>query len=132
MSGFANDADTAALSEEAVQTESGANEAPAVKRPESDVIALGPSCTVRDCAEIKSELLDLLTHRQPVTIDVSSIERIDTAAMQVLCAFVRDRTAAGGQVHWTGQAPSFVAAVRLLGLKQALHLPDALLAMGPA
>lgn len=108
------------------------SDAPGVQRPHSDVLALGVNCTVRDCSVLKSELLDLLTHRQPVTIDVTAVERIDTAAMQVLCAFVRDRHAAGGQVLWTGMAPSFAAAVRLLGLKKVLSVSDAQLTMGPA
>jgi anti-anti-sigma regulatory factor len=110
----------------------GLSDAPVAQRSESGVLALGANCTVRDCSALKSELLDLLAHRQPVTIDVSGVERIDTAAMQVLCAFARDRQAAGGQVRWVGQAPGFVAAVRLLGLKKVLGVSDAQLTMRPA
>lgn len=99
------------------------------QRAQSDVLTLGVNCTVRDCSLLKSELLDLLAHREPVTIDVGGVERIDTAAMQVLCAFVRDRHAAGGAVRWAGHAPSFVAAVRLLGLQKVLSVPDAQMAV---
>jgi anti-anti-sigma regulatory factor len=60
---------------------------------------------------------------QPVTIDVHAVERIDTAALQLLCAFVRDRQAAGGQVLWTGCTESFSEAIRLLGLQKALAVP---------
>jgi anti-anti-sigma regulatory factor len=86
---------------------------------------LTASCTVRDSVALKSALLDLLMDQRPVTIDVRAVERIDTAALQVLCAFVRDRKAAGGQVFWVGCTESFCEALRLLGLQQVLDVPDA-------
>jgi anti-anti-sigma regulatory factor len=88
---------------------------------------LSASCTVRDCVALKSALLDLLMDPQPVTINVSAVERIDTAALQLLCAFVRDRHAAGGQVLWTACTESFSEAIRLLGLQKVLAVPDELL-----
>jgi anti-anti-sigma regulatory factor len=87
--------------------------------------ALTASCTVRDSLGLKSALLDLLMDKSPVTIDVRAVERIDTAALQVLCAFVRDRKAAGGNVLWIGCTESFSDAIRLLGLQQVLQLTDA-------
>jgi anti-anti-sigma regulatory factor len=89
--------------------------------------ALAASCTVRDSLALKSALLDLLMDQRPVTIDVRAVERIDTAALQVLCAFVRDRKAAGGTVLWIGCTESFCEAIRLLGLQRVLNVPDALL-----
>jgi anti-anti-sigma regulatory factor len=85
---------------------------------------LTASCTVRDSLALKSALLDLLMDQRPVTIDVRAVERIDTAALQVLCAFVRDRKAAGGQVLWVGCTEIFSEAIRLLGLQQALDVPE--------
>jgi anti-anti-sigma regulatory factor len=95
---------------------------------QGNLYALTASCTVRDSIALKSALLDLLMKPQPVTIDVRAVERIDTAALQVLCAFTRDRKAAGGEVLWLGCTESFSEAVRLLGLQQVLGVPDALLA----
>jgi anti-anti-sigma regulatory factor len=86
---------------------------------------LSASCTVRDSIALKSSLLDLLMDQRPVTIDVRAVERIDTAALQVLCAFVRDRKAAGGKVFWVGCTESFCEAICLLGLQQVLDVPDA-------
>lgn len=87
--------------------------------------ALNASCTVRDSIALKSALLDLLADRRPVTIDAGAVERIDTAALQVLCAFARDRKAAGGEVVWTGGTDSFCDAIRLLGLRQLIEVPNA-------
>ena len=92
---------------------------------QSHMLALTASCTVRDSVALKSSLLDLLMDKRAVTIDVRAIERIDTAALQVLCAFVRDRKAAGGEVLWVGGTESFCEAVRLLGLQSVLGVPDA-------
>lgn len=91
---------------------------------DTHVHALPASCTVRDSVALKSALLDLLMERRTVALDVSGVERIDTAAMQVLCAFVRDRKAAGGSVQWIGTTESFTEAVRLLGLQRALDVPE--------
>jgi len=96
----------------------------------SHMYALTASCTVRDSIALKSALLDLLMDTHAVTIDVRAVERIDTAALQVLCAFVRDRKAAGGSVLWVGYTESFADAVRLLGLQQVLCVTDAQL-IGP-
>jgi anti-anti-sigma regulatory factor len=93
---------------------------------------LNSNCTVRDSIALKSALLDLVAERQPVTIDARAVERIDTAALQVLCAFTRDRRAAGGQVIWAGGTDNFCEAIRLLGLQKLIDVPgiDALVQSG--
>jgi anti-anti-sigma regulatory factor len=108
------------------------NDTPSVNAPpkagdhaQAHMYALTASCTVRDSLALKSALLDLLMDQLPVTFDVRAVERIDTAALQVLCAFVRDRKAAGGKVLWVGYTESFCEAIRLLGLQQLLDIPDA-------
>jgi ABC-type transporter Mla MlaB component len=82
--------------------------------------ALGSSCTMREGAAIKVELMKLLSVRQTVLVDVSAVERIDTSALQMLCAFVRDRRARRLTTRWTGQPPAFAEAVEILGLTSAL------------
>jgi ABC-type transporter Mla MlaB component len=59
----------------------------------------------------------------PLTLDVSALQRIDTAGLQLLAAFVRDRRAAGRAVAWGGRAAALEAAAVLLGLNHMLELP---------
>jgi anti-anti-sigma regulatory factor len=128
-------AGTVALSDRELLVSNAGTESSSAKAPivvaesprESTSYVLSASCTVRDCIALRSALLDLLMDPMPVTIDVRAVERIDTAALQLLCAFVRDRQAAGGQILWTGRTESFSEAIRLLGLQKALAVPDALL-----
>ncbi len=83
--------------------------------------SLGASCTMREGAMLKADLLKLLPIRQPVLLDVSSVERIDTSALQLLCALVRDRRAKRLTTQWVGSPSVFTEAVESLGLTQALN-----------
>ena len=52
-------------------------------------------------------------------------ERIDTATLQVLYAFVRDRLAGDREVTWQGVPAALTDAARLLGVRDLLCLPAA-------
>jgi len=96
----------------------------ASRRPDHSVFALAAECTIADIAPLKASLAGLLEHPSAVTLDVAAIQRIDTASMQLVAAFVRERESHGHQVEWRGSAPVFGSAARLLGLAAMLHLPD--------
>ena len=91
-------------------------------QPPARLFALQSSCTVRDSVALREQLLQLIDDPQPVTLDLRAVERVDTAAMQVLCAFARDRSAAGHPVNWLGAPETFVEAVSLLGMSQSLGI----------
>ena len=86
-------------------------------------VTLAAECTVAEADALKSELAGRLDEPGPVTVDVSALQRIDTAGLQLLAAFVRDRRTAGRAVEWRGQAPALQAAAGLLGLTDMLELP---------
>jgi ABC-type transporter Mla MlaB component len=93
-------------------------------RAPSGVFALAAECTIADIAPLQVSLTRLLEHPSPVTLDVNAVQRIDTASMQLVAAFVRERESHGRQIEWRGSAPVFGSAARLLGLASMLHLPD--------
>jgi ABC-type transporter Mla MlaB component len=86
---------------------------------------LASNCNVKDAAELKQTLCLHLDDAGPVTVDVGSVERVDTSTMQVLCAFVRDRSAHERKVEWLGDASVIRDAARLLGVESMLCLPAA-------
>jgi ABC-type transporter Mla MlaB component len=71
---------------------------------------------------LKSQLARRLHQPEPVIVDVSALQRIDTAGLQLLAAFVRDRRTAGRTVAWRGRAAALEAAAGLLGLRNMLEL----------
>jgi ABC-type transporter Mla MlaB component len=93
------------------------------KQPASSTLALAAECTVSDASSLKERLASLIDQPQAVTLDITALQRIDTAGMQVITAFVRERADHGRPVEWQGTAPVLVTAARLLGLTSLLRLP---------
>jgi phospholipid transport system transporter-binding protein len=89
----------------------------------SGAFAVAAECTVADAGALKSGLAKLLDDSGVVTLDVSAVQRIDTAGLQVITTFVRERASQGRQVEWRGTTPALVAAAKLLGLSSFLKLP---------
>jgi anti-anti-sigma regulatory factor len=88
------------------------------------VISLFSNSTVKDAAALKDTLLQVIDSPRAVTIDAKSVERIDTAVIQVLCAFIRDRAARNLAVSWRGTPQPLLDAARLLGVGTLLALPS--------
>jgi phospholipid transport system transporter-binding protein len=91
--------------------------------PPSTTFSLPAECTVSGATSLKESLAGLLAVPLPVTLDIAALQRIDTAALQVITAFVRERGANGRQVEWQGSAPVIATAAQLLGLTSLLKLP---------
>jgi ABC-type transporter Mla MlaB component len=89
----------------------------------STTLALAAECMVSDAGSLKENLAALLDQPLPVTLDITALQRIDTAGLQVIAAFVRERTGHGRSVEWQGTAPVLTTAARLLGLTSLLRLP---------
>lgn len=92
-------------------------------QPVSTTLTLAAECLVSRAATLKEELGALVEEPQTVTLDVSSLQRIDTAGLQVITAFVRERATHGRAIAWHGTAPVLVTAAQLLGLTSLLGLP---------
>jgi ABC-type transporter Mla MlaB component len=86
------------------------------------IVVLGSNCSVKDAAALKTSLCAFSNRSDAVTLDVSAVERVDTATMQLLCAFVRDRSGRKQSVTWRGESAALQDAVRLLGVGELLGL----------
>jgi ABC-type transporter Mla MlaB component len=89
----------------------------------SSSFTVAAECTVADASSLKSELAKLLDETEVVTLDIGSVQRIDTAGLQLIATFVRERETHGRQVQWQGNAPVLATAAKLLGLSTLLKLP---------
>jgi ABC-type transporter Mla MlaB component len=94
---------------------------PVKKHPTT--LALAAECMVSGASSLKESLAALLDEPLPVTLDITTLQRIDTAGLQVITAFVRERAGHGRTVEWQGTAPALTTAAQLLGLTSLLGLP---------
>ena len=99
-------------------------EAPAASSSDP-IVALPSNSTVKDAAALKTALLKVVELTATVALDVRSVERVDTATLQLLCAFVRDRAARNLGVQWLGCPPAIFESAGVLGVQSMLALPAA-------
>ncbi len=87
-------------------------------------LELGPDLGIEQAAELKETLASQLDSGRSVVIDVSSTERIHSASLQLIAAFVRERQAAGRKTRLADPSPAFQDAASALALTSALGLPE--------
>jgi ABC-type transporter Mla MlaB component len=111
--------------DEAVMETSDAAPTDGVAAPSpSLVVALASNCVVKDAVAFKVSLCAVADSEEPVVLDAGGVERIDTATIQLLCAFVRERVGRGQAVVWQGASAALLEAARLLGVQTLLVLPS--------
>ena len=87
------------------------------------VLALPAECLIANAAVLREQLIAVLEEAGAVTLNVSAVERIDTACLQLLAAFATERRAASRPVVWCGVTASLAERARLLDLDASLGLP---------
>ena len=90
-------------------------------------VLLPADCRMAAQAALKADLLGAL-EAGAIVLDGGQVERVDTAALQLLVLFRRELDARGGRLHWRGTSDALNEAAGLLGLTQLLNLPATALA----
>lgn len=88
-----------------------------------NTIALAASCSIKEVAALHRSLVAVVDHDGAVCIDANAVERIDTATLQLLYAFVRDRLNADREVVWQNVTGALSESARQLGMRDLLCLP---------
>jgi ABC-type transporter Mla MlaB component len=69
------------------------------------------------------KLQDCLERHQAVQFHGAQVERVDTAMLQLLSAFIQEARGRGMAVDWQQPSPALRQAARLLDLMHSLALP---------
>ena len=77
---------------------------------------------IAGAGRLREQLMHALSEKQPVVIDAANVERVDTAALQVLTAFFKDAGAQNQEISWKEPAQVLTNAAQLLGLHDSLQL----------
>jgi anti-anti-sigma regulatory factor len=87
-------------------------------------IQCGEQLNISHCGDLYAQLLTAMAEGQAVSIDISQVERVDTAALQLLYGFQRDAKAQGVVTIWSQASKVFCDAVDILGM-DAFYLQKA-------
>ena len=84
------------------------------------LIACEEALDISMVRELYEQLQHALTARRTVVINAAHVERADTAALQMLCAFFHEAQASGVEVQWQEPSPALRHAARLLEVFSAV------------
>lgn len=85
-------------------------------------VTLPAECVIAAATGLRDVLLGRVGDAGNVQIDASAVQRVDTASLQVMAAFVRDRRNDGLTFEWLGVPACLTEAATLLDLTNALGL----------
>jgi ABC-type transporter Mla MlaB component len=85
-------------------------------------VALPADFRLAGLDEVKTCLVEAFD-APAVQLDGAAVERVDTAALQLLVAFRREASARGQSPTWLGVSAAIHDAAGVLGLAKALELP---------
>lgn len=85
-------------------------------------LALQPDIGIERVGELQEALLPHLDDAEPLALVGDQVTRVHTAGLQLLHAFVRERTARGGSTRVTAASPALTSAARQLALLASLGL----------
>jgi phospholipid transport system transporter-binding protein len=88
----------------------------------SVMVVLPARFTIVEVANIKHKLEAALDSGKSIQLDASRVERVDTAALQLLLAFWRVAPDEGVGITWLSPTPPLISAARELGLLTYLKL----------
>jgi len=79
-------------------------------------IEFGDNLSIAQVGVLYPQLLTSFADEQAINLDLSQIERVDTAAIQLLYSFQRDASAQGLVIIWSNPSKVFCDAVDILGI----------------
>ena len=88
----------------------------------TEPIVLNAVITIAEAATLKEILLPHISRNGEVCIDGSRVESVDTAALQVLLAFVRTLQGHGANISWTSVSATLLNTAQLLGVAEQIGL----------
>ena len=87
------------------------------------LVKAGTDLTIYTAADNAAHLRQALQAGTDVVLDLSSVEEIDTAGLQLLIQFRRDIIQAGREVRFLSPSPAIQDIVQLLNLHVFFDLP---------
>ncbi len=91
---------------------------------EITVIDCGDALGIANVGDMYERVLTSLAEGHTIQFNVRKIERVDTAAMQMIYAFSKEAEKHGHVLLWEGASEAFVRSAKMLGLATLMNMTD--------
>ena len=81
------------------------------------IIECGDAIGISAVGDLQTQILMELSEGHEIQFDVSQIERIDAAALQLIYAYSKEQT-----LEWDKPSEAFIRSAKLLGLAELINL----------
>jgi ABC-type transporter Mla MlaB component len=88
------------------------------------LIECGEVLAIANVADMYTKVLSHMADGYLVQFDVSRIERIDTAAIQMIYAFSKEAAKQGHALNWQDASETFIRNVKSIGLAAKMNLAE--------
>ena len=75
---------------------------------------------ISEVESLTEQLNELLDSSQPVYIEVTDVESVDTASIQALCSLQKSLAVTGSSINWVGSSQVFKKSADILGVSDFL------------
>jgi len=85
--------------------------------------ACGSDLNIQSASKLKARLEKTLEKQvKTYTLNASKVEKVDTAGLQLLIAFVEEAMSQGSEIQWQKPNDVFLNSTKLLGMQQQLNI----------
>lgn len=88
------------------------------------VIECGETLGIADVGDLYARLLTEVAEGNVMRFDISQLERVDAAALQMLYAYSKEAEKQGHTLRWDAPSEAFLRSARLLGLASVMNIDD--------
>ncbi len=78
--------------------------------------------SIKNIQELKAKLDEALAQQKDIVFDAAKLERVDTAALQLMAAFAKKLHENGFSLTWSKPSHDIIDIAQLLAMKEAVSL----------
>ncbi len=91
---------------------------------DGSTLKLPEEISIANVTEWKNKLVDFVHEPGPLTLDAEDLSRVDTAAIQLLLAFILKAQAGDKACNWQNPSTALIKTAEQLGLARPLSLKN--------
>ena len=85
-------------------------------------VKLPTQIIINHVEELQSQFNEIMDSGDEIVIDISDVEKADTACLQLLCVVQKSLNSIGQQITWRGTSEALVSTAKIIGVNEFLNL----------